>query len=78
MKVRDLMARLAKADPDDIVAINSGAECLLLLNRRPGLFQPLDEDDACTMRLTECDKEFLRELCVQFQHLRSFTRNELA
>ena len=66
MKVRQLMAMLAKANPDDIVAIDADAKCLLLLNQRLGMFPPLDENDACAATLTECDKEFLRALCVQF------------
>ena len=66
MKVRELVATLAQADPDDIVAIDADAKCLLLLNQRPGMFQPLDENDACAATLTECDKEFLRALRVQF------------
>ena len=66
MKVRELVAMLAKADPDDIVAIDADAKCLLLLNQRPGMFQPLDENEACAATLTECDKEFLRALRVRF------------
>ena len=66
MKVRQLMAMLAKANPDDIVAIDADAKCLLLLNQLPGMFQPLDENDACAATLTECDKEFLRALRVRF------------
>ena len=66
MKVRELVAMLAKADPDDVVAIDADAKCLLLLNQRPGMFQPLDGNEACAATLTECDKEFLRALRVQF------------
>lgn len=66
MKVRELVAWLAKANPDDIVAIGADSKCLLLLNQRPGMFQPLDEDEGCAAPLNECDKEFLRVLRVQF------------
>ena len=66
MKVRQLMAMLAKANPDDIVAIDADAKCLLLLNQRLGMFPPLDENDARAATLTECDKEFLRALRVRF------------
>ena len=65
MKVRELVAMLGKADPDDIVAIDADAKCLLLLSQRPGMFQPLEENEACAATLTECDKEFLRALRVQ-------------
>lgn len=66
MNVRELMARLANADPDDIVAIDTDLQCLRLLNQRAGTFQPLYVDDACAVPLTERDKEFLRALRVQF------------
>jgi hypothetical protein len=66
MKVRELVARLANADPDDIVAIDAGSNCLVLLNQRPGMFQPLDEHEACAATLAEHDKEFLRILRLRF------------
>ena len=53
MKVRELVAMLAKADPNDIVAIEADAKCLLLLNQRLGMFQPLDQNEACAATLTE-------------------------
>ena len=65
MKVRELAARLAKADPEDIVAIDTNSQCLLLLNQKRGMFQPLDElqEEA---GLTERDKEFLHVVRVRF------------
>ena len=66
MKVGQLMARLAKADPDDIVVIDTDLHCLLLLNQRPGMFQPLYVDEGCAAPLTERDQEFLRLLRVRF------------
>ncbi len=65
MKVRELVARLEKADPEDIVLIDSDSQCLFLLNQRAGMFQPLGEHEA-TVTLTEPDKEFLRVLRVRF------------
>lgn len=65
MKVRELVARLPKVDPEDIVAIDTKLQCLLLLNQRPGMFQPLDEIREGS-ELTERDKEFLRILRVRF------------
>jgi hypothetical protein len=41
MKVRELVARLAKADPEDIVATGTDSECLLLLNRGPSMCRPM-------------------------------------
>ena len=66
MKVRQLMARLAKADPDDIVAIDTDLQCLLLLNQRTGMFLPLYVDEGCAAPLSERDEEFLRALRVRF------------
>lgn len=65
MKVRELVARLAKADPEDIVAIDADSQCLILLNQRPGMFQLLDEREE-GMELNERDIEFLRVLRVRF------------
>jgi hypothetical protein len=65
MNVRQLVARLAIADPEDIVVIDKDSQCLFLLNQRSGMFQPLDllEEGAA---LTERDKEFLRCLRARF------------
>jgi hypothetical protein len=65
MKVRELAARLASANPEDTVVIDTDSQCLLLLNQRSGMFQPLDlcEEGAV---LTERDKEFLSSLRVRF------------
>jgi hypothetical protein len=65
MKVRELAARLEKADPEDLVFIDSASQCLFLLNRRTGMFQPLDEHEAVA-KLTEPDKQFLHVLRVRF------------
>jgi hypothetical protein len=65
MKVRDLAARLAIADPDDIVVVETDSHCLFLLNPSSGMFQPLyllEEAPA----LTERDKRFLCSLRVRF------------
>lgn len=66
MKVRELVGRLAKADPDDLVAIDADSKCLLVLNQRPGMFQPLDEHETYATTLSEGDKEFFRVLRVRF------------
>lgn len=65
MKVRELVARLAKADPEEIVAIDTDSQCLLLLNRRPGMC-PLLEEHEERVELTERDEELLRALRVRF------------
>ncbi len=66
MKVRELVDRLAKADPNDIVVISADSKSLVLLNQRLGMFQPLDEDAAYAATLTQCDQEFLSLLHVRF------------
>ena len=65
MKVRELVARFAKADPEDIVATDGDSQSLFLLNQRSGMFPPLDllEEGSA---LTERDKEFLCSLRVRF------------
>jgi len=63
MKVRELLARLEKADPEDTVLIDSDSQCLLLLNQRAGMFQPFEGLEEATF--TETDKEFLRVLRVR-------------
>ncbi len=65
MKVRELVARLEKADPEDIVLIDSDSQCLFLLNRRVGMFPLLDEQGT-EATLTERDEEFLRIMRVRF------------
>jgi hypothetical protein len=65
MRVHELVARLEKADPDDIVLIDSDSQCLFLLNRRVGMFPLLDEQGT-EATLTERDEEFLRIMRVRF------------
>jgi hypothetical protein len=63
MKVRELIARLEKTDPEDTVLIDPGSQSLLLVNQRPGMFQPWNGLEALTF--TETDKELLRVLRVR-------------
>ena len=65
MNVRQLIERLAIADPEDLVIVDAESQSLLLLNPRSGIFQPLDPlgDE---MALTEHDKEFLCSVRVRF------------
>lgn len=65
MKVRELAARLEKADPEDIVLIDAASQSLFLLNQRAGMFQPLGEHQPAAT-LTESDNEFLHILRVRF------------
>lgn len=65
MNVRDLIAQLELADPDDLVVIGADSRSLFLLNQKSGMYQPLDafREGAA---LTEQDKEFLCSLRVRF------------
>jgi hypothetical protein len=63
--VRELVARLAIADPEDIVVIETHSHCLFLLNQRSGMYQPLDLCEEAPA-LTERDKEFLNSLLIRF------------
>jgi len=45
MTVRELAARLEKADPEDVILIDTASQCLFLLNQRAGMFQPLGEHE---------------------------------
>ena len=65
LKVRELVARLAAADPEDIVVIEPRSHCLFLLNQTSGMLQPLDLPEEAP-ELTERDKEFLCSLRVRF------------
>jgi hypothetical protein len=65
LKVRELVARLTAANPEDIVVIEPRSHCLFLLNRTSGMFQPLDLPEE-TSKLTERDKDFLCSLRIRF------------
>ena len=65
MKVRELVARLTIADPEDIVVIETKSYCMFLRNPRSGMFRPLHFLDEAPA-LTERDKELLCSLRVRF------------
>ncbi len=62
MKVRLLLALLAKMDSRDLVLVD-GAGDLLLLNDRPGMHQPVDDSDLSSF--TDEDWRFLRALRIR-------------
>jgi hypothetical protein len=47
MNVRQLVARLAIAAPEEIVVIDAGLQSLFLLNQRSGMFQPMESLEEC-------------------------------
>lgn len=62
MRVRLLLALLAKVDPQDLV-LADGAGGLLLLNDRPGMHQPLDDLDLAVFNRD--DWRLLRQLRIR-------------
>ena len=65
MKVHELLELvplLARADPEDIILINSGSGQVFLCNTRPGLHQPMDEP--LELHLSDNDCQFLREIGI--------------
>ena len=62
MRVRLLLALLAKVDPRDLVMVDSEGD-LLFLNDRPGMHQSLD--DAELALFSEDDRRFLRSLRIR-------------
>ena len=65
MNVRELIARLEVADPDDLVVIDADSRSLFLLNQKSGMYQPWDVFSEA-VALTERDKEFLSSVRVHF------------
>ena len=63
MKVHELIARLARADPEDHVVFDPTPECLRIFNTRLGLFQPLDELEV--LWLTEGEPAKVHELIAR-------------
>ena len=62
MRVRLLLALLAKVDRQDLVLADAAGN-LLLLNDRPGMHQPLDEPDPPPF--SDEDWDFLRALRIR-------------
>jgi len=65
MNVRELIARLEVADPDDLVVIDADSRSLFLLNQKSGMYQPWDVFSEA-VALTERDNEFLSSVRVRF------------
>ncbi len=65
MNVRELIARLESADPDDLVVVEADSRSLFLLNQKSGMYQPVDVLTE-GVSLTERDKEFLSSLRIRF------------
>jgi len=65
MTVRELLARLAEADPDFVIAIDAASQSLLILNPKPGFCHPAEMEEYKTSCLTEPDREFLRDMHIK-------------
>jgi len=62
MRIRLLLALLAKVDPRDLVMVDGSGD-LLLLNDRPGMHQPLEETELAAF--SDEDWDFLRSLRIR-------------
>jgi hypothetical protein len=62
MKVRELTALLANANPEDYVLFDPYSQCLWLFNPNRGMFQPVDETGM--PGLTERDQELLHAMGI--------------
>ena len=62
MRVRLLLALLAKVDPRDLVLADAAGN-LLFLNDRPGMHQPLEDPELAAF--SDDDWSFLRSLRIR-------------
>ena len=62
MKVRELIALLSEADPEDTIMLEPVKGDLVLIKRQPGMHQPLGED----VPGTAVEEEFLRAMHIQW------------
>ena len=65
MNVRELIALLELANPDDLVVIDNDSSSLFLLNQKSGMYHPIDGLKEGG-KLTEWDRDFLCSLRVRF------------
>jgi hypothetical protein len=66
MTVRELLElvpMLQEVDPDDVVHIDATSDSILILNRRPGLHQPM-ADNFGEHEWSDADRQLLRALRV--------------
>lgn len=65
MKVRELLARLQKVNPDFVIAIDAPSQSLLIVNPRPGFCDPREIEEDESSCLTALDQLFLRSLHIK-------------
>jgi len=65
MKVRELIARLQKVDPDFLVVVGGDAQSLIVVNPKPGFCYPEEAEQEGASHLTETDLNFLRGLHIK-------------
>ena len=61
MKVRELIARLQKIDPDFLVVVGADSQSLIVVNPKPGFCHHEEAEQEGASHLTETDLNFLRE-----------------
>ncbi len=62
MRVRELLALLSKADPEDTVVFDTNSDSLLLITIRPGMHQVVED---CTGFTVE-EEEWLRKMHIEW------------
>lgn len=65
MKVRELIARLQKVDPNFLIVVGGDSQSLMVVNPRPGFCHPGELEEDAVPHFTEPDLEFLRELRIK-------------
>ncbi len=65
MKVRELIARLQKVNPDFLIVVGGDSQSLIVVNPRPGFCHPDELEQEGVAHFTETDLKFLRELHVK-------------
>ncbi|HWS97190.1 MAG TPA: hypothetical protein VN620_12050 [Candidatus Methylomirabilis sp.] len=65
MKVRELLARLQRTDPDFVILIDAASQSLMIVNPKPGFCHPSEIEGYEPSCLTEQDEEFLRDMHIK-------------
>lgn len=66
MKVRELLARLQRADPNFVVIIDAASQSLMIVNAKPGFCSPAEAEEYENSCFTEEDQNFLRDMHIKY------------
>jgi hypothetical protein len=65
MKVRELLARLQRADPNFVIVIDAASQSIMIVNPKPGFCDPAEVEEYNPPCLTEEDQKFLRDMRIK-------------